>query len=320
MVEEAASYAAVPPDPESWPLPNVLLAGVVRAGTTTLAAWLDGHPDVCVSMPKEPRVLLDADFPGGNEPQAFHRAGLSGYRGVFGSRGSTLRYRVDATPTSLHQATARQYAAASDEPLRVLVSLRDPAERLLSLFRFARQREGVDRTLSFPDFVEAVIAGDPHGRLAREPVLRRAFDHGCYAEELAPWREALDATQVHVVRFDDLVEAPEHVLAEIAGWLDVDPEPWAAAPATRLNPSADPRSAALNRVAFAARVLVPSGRARAALGRWYGAVGLRVGSQAGPVAEADRVEDLRTRYRDPNLRLRDEWGLDVTPWLPGAGS
>jgi hypothetical protein len=41
------------PDRTSGTLPNLLLAGVPKAGTTSLFRYLEQHPDICSSSDKE---------------------------------------------------------------------------------------------------------------------------------------------------------------------------------------------------------------------------------------------------------------------------
>ena len=80
-------------------LPNLLLAGIGKAGTTSLFWHLSQHPDICASRVKEPRYFLalsenDEDAEGVPAP-------LETYTALFDRCGSR-RYAMEATPHYFH--------------------------------------------------------------------------------------------------------------------------------------------------------------------------------------------------------------------------
>jgi hypothetical protein len=110
--------------------PEAFIIGAQRAGTTSLAAILDQHPDIVVSFPKEP------DFFSVNWEQ-----GLDWYRSCFRRLDATL---VDA---SVNYTMGRLVAASDDPPdaiprrihevspqARFVYLVRDPAERCHSAY------------------------------------------------------------------------------------------------------------------------------------------------------------------------------------------
>src|SRR6478672_9942638 len=80
-------------------LANLLLAGVGKAGTTSLYWYLSQHPGVCRSTTKETRYFLplstvDADMSG-------QLPAVSEYAAYF-ARCRKERYRIEATPHYFH--------------------------------------------------------------------------------------------------------------------------------------------------------------------------------------------------------------------------
>ena len=91
-------------------LPNVVVAGAPKCGTSSLFAWLCDHPDVCGSQVKETRYLLDASSPLARSG-SYERGGIQGYAAYFehcAERATPPRVIVEATPDYLYQETARQ--------------------------------------------------------------------------------------------------------------------------------------------------------------------------------------------------------------------
>src|SRR5665809_53913 len=123
-------------------LPNLLIAGVSRAGTTSLFRYLGQHPDVCASDVKELRYftpLRYGDPPGPVETYAAHFGGCA-----------DTRYRLEATPGYFYggRALARGIHEVCPADSRVVVSLRSPADRCWSWFSFVKSRLRIPQGMS----------------------------------------------------------------------------------------------------------------------------------------------------------------------------
>jgi hypothetical protein len=59
-------------------LPNFIIVGATKAGTTSLDFYLSLHPEIHMARPKEPRFFIDAQ-----EPFGRWQRGLSWYRSLF---------------------------------------------------------------------------------------------------------------------------------------------------------------------------------------------------------------------------------------------
>jgi hypothetical protein len=134
-------------------LPNLVIAGVGKAGTTSLFWYLSQHPDICASDEKEIRYFAGLTE-GGTElpPVETYERHFRHCRGE--------RYAMEASPQYFHggapviQAMRRLLGRP-----RVVISLRDPVERLWSQFRFTKSRLGpVPETLSFEAYQAQVVA------------------------------------------------------------------------------------------------------------------------------------------------------------------
>lgn len=143
-------------------LPDVLVAGVPKAGTSTLAHWLGAHPDVFLPPDKEVHYFDERT-----------RRGLDWYRQQFAGPG---RVAVDATPTYALRDETLAAASTLLPQARVVLLLRHPVERLWSAYWYLRslglERRSLadvvrDGTAPGGDGTSRVTAGDYRALLDR---------------------------------------------------------------------------------------------------------------------------------------------------------
>lgn len=106
-------------------LPNFFLAGVPKAGTTSLAAYLNQHPSVYMSKPKEPHFF---------EGQSYTK-GIDFYVNTYFANAESFPRRGDATPSKLYEHTTvlpRLQVVYGSTPLKFIVIFRDPVARAWS--------------------------------------------------------------------------------------------------------------------------------------------------------------------------------------------
>lgn len=306
--------------------PNFFLAGVSKAGTTSLHRYLDQHPQVFMSPVKEPMFFGAADLlsrPYWDDVRASAARGRSELqRYLEGSQAAGAEYFVldrddylrlfrdvrDETAVGesstgylwLPSAAGAIRAAVPDA--RLLFVLRDPAERLFTLYRGSRGREPGE---AFRAWFEAALERPRRRALNVEPAR--------YATHLERFFAAFPRDRVRVYLYDDYRADARAVLRDIFAFLGVRPD----APvdvSRRYNATVAPRfprlHAARRRVLGAASLTswLPQGVRRAVRGLYHAR-----GSDQ-PMDRADRrmVIDF---YRDEITRTADLIRRDLSPWL-----
>lgn len=201
--------AAVPGGPGR--LPEFLIIGGQRCGTTSLYHHLAAHPDVRPATGKELQFL-----------SLHHRRGLRWYRGHFPVRPpGTLSF--EASPYYLFDPDVPARAAALLPDTKFVALLRDPAERAYSHYLHSRSY-GVE-PLTFEEALDA----EPARLAAGGHTARRQFSYvarGRYAEQLTRWYAHIPPERLLVVRTEQL--DARH--GDILDFLGLAPAP---APATR---------------------------------------------------------------------------------------
>lgn len=197
-------------------LPNLLIAGVTKAGTTSLFAYLVQHPNICGSLGKgtayfSPLLYEDATLPP-----------LHDYANHF-KHCESQTYRLEAT-LNYWYGGARVISAIKshlNDP-RVVISLRDPVDRLWSSYKMHKGRGTIARTTSFASYVgECERLWVEGNDLAPNNRHYRALRTGTYSAYFTEWAEAL-GDHLRIVFFEDLVADPMTVVSDLCHWLEID--------------------------------------------------------------------------------------------------
>lgn len=184
-------------------LPNFLLIGAMRSGTSSLARWLRGHPQIFLAVPKELHYF-DRE----------HARGVGWYRARFA--GVTDETAVgEATPSYLYRADAIGRMAALVPEARILVMLREPVARAYSHYWLERERGREPRSF-------AAAVADERRRVSEEPGGLAYLARGRYLPQLERLGGHYPRSSVHVMLFDDLAEQPAETVAAACRFLGVD--------------------------------------------------------------------------------------------------
>ena len=183
-------------------LPDFLVIGAGKSGTTSLAAYLDAHPGVFMAHGKELR-FFDRYFDRGIEWYAEHFATAGGRRAG------------EASPTYFVHDKAPRLVAEQLPGVPKIVLLRNPVECAYSAWRNAHARDLDPRP--FEDAVEDELAGG--GRAVKSRYLRS----GHYRDLLAAWEQADPQAPIHVEWFESLRDDPAGVFARVCAVIGADP-------------------------------------------------------------------------------------------------
>jgi len=187
-------------------LPDFLIVGAMRSGTTSLARSLERHPDVFLPPTKEVH-FFDRNFDKGLSWYAAHFRSASGYAVV-----------GEATPEYMYDEEARRRMSATLPEARLIAILRDPTDRAYS--HYWHERNLGRESLSFEQALEA-----EERRLQDEdPVTRCRFayaERGFYLHQLRALEETHGRSAMNVVLFEDFVSDPHTEFRRVASFLGV---------------------------------------------------------------------------------------------------
>jgi Sulfotransferase domain len=203
------------------PLPDFLVLGAQKAGTTALYEYLRRHPQMT--------------GPSWKEVSFFDRhwaRGESWYRGNFPNLARTRGKLVgEASPSYVFHPLAPQRVQEVVPEARLIVLVRNPVDRALSQYNHevALGRE----PLPFEEALEAEEErlGGEQERMAADPryFSREWWSHtykarGRYADQLERWLPVFPREQLLVLPTDDLGSDPAQAHAQVLEFLGASPQ------------------------------------------------------------------------------------------------
>jgi hypothetical protein len=203
-------------------LPNLLIPGAGKSGTTSLHGYLNQHPDVFMSEWKEPHFFSNPEFFG---------QGLGEYAKLFQDAGDA-RIRGESSTTYLQFPDVIERIKASLPETSLIFMLRNPIDRIDSHYRWMVSLGLEDRPLR-----AALLADIDQGPTFNDRIggakFRFYFDESRYGTHLRRFLEAFDRSEVLVLTNEELQRDHMATLEKSARLLRIDPFP--ALPELRLN-------------------------------------------------------------------------------------
>ena len=210
-------------------LPDALILGAQKAGTTTLFHWLAQHPEVASAARKEIHFFDTSYERGLGHYRAHFPTAL--LRPAFEGAGGRGRLLFDATPSYLYAPWIPGRVARDLPHAKHVVLLRDPVERAFSHWRLSRRHGRED--LSFDEAIlretERTAASarraeaDGGGRVTSEYWWHSYAARGRYAEQLERWFAAFPRERFLVLESDALREDPASAFADVCRFLGLSP-------------------------------------------------------------------------------------------------
>jgi O-antigen/teichoic acid export membrane protein len=214
------------------PLPDFLIIGAQRSGTTALHRYLCQHPQVMPPLISKGVHYFDV---------AYDRSD-AWYRGHFPARPYRRfrEYRVgrqvltgEASPYYLFHPHVPGRVESLLPDVRLIVLLREPSARALS--HYHHERDGGFEPLS--TFAEAVRAepgriGPDLERMTADP-LSVGFNHqhfsylsrGLYAEQIRRWLDHFPREQLMILNSESFFRRPAAAFERVLRFLDLKPAP-----------------------------------------------------------------------------------------------
>ncbi len=293
-------------------LPNFLIIGAAKSGTSSLYQYLKQHPQIYMSPIKEPHFFgLEGEtlnFQGsGIENDSI--TNIEDYCALF--QGVSNETAIgEASNSYLYLPKAPERIKYYIPSARLIAILRNPVDRAYSSFLSLMRADWEPLN----DFSQALREEEARIR-GNWGFLYRYQDLGFYYAQLKRYFEIFDSTQIRVYLYDDLKNNPVRVLQDIFKFIGVD-EAFVPDTSTKFNISGIPKNKVLhnfltgeNPIKTVLRPLLPA-NLRAKLINRYFEKGLDK-----PQLSAEARHQLSNIYREDILKLQDLSQRDLSEWL-----
>lgn len=182
-------------------LPNLLIIGGMKCGSTTVFRDLESHPCVYFPMDKEPENLCSDDV---RTPE-----GVRTYEALFSGATSTHTVRGEAstayTKAPTFTGVAQRAHDVLGQDIKLVFIMRDPIARLLS-----HHRHDGDQGKLPPSPDDAVAQNDELVSFSR------------YGYQLEQWLDVFPLERFHFIRFEDYTKNRALGFKDLCSFLGLD--------------------------------------------------------------------------------------------------
>ncbi|ALQ52252.1 sulfotransferase domain-containing protein [Nitrosomonas ureae] len=280
-------------------LPDFVVIGAFKAGSTSLHHYFGQHPSVFMTKVKEPNFLA---FDSNNKAHAemnrqqFMVTSLAEYESLFDDA-RVDQIKGEVSPYYLYSSVALQRMKEIIPASKMIACLRNPVGRAYSHYQM-RLRSGKETK-------------SPEEAFSEDAFWVKA---SLYADAIQSYQKIFDHDQLKFVLFDDLINDPQTLMSELFSFIGVDPT-FQVNTDYRFNPGGTPKfpwlhhgMSALKRIPGLRRYTPPFIRNRLARIRDKNLAPAEVLSM-------DVQQQWLKFYQDDILRVQDILHLDLSGWL-----
>jgi len=283
-------------------LPNFLIIGVKKGGTTSLIKYLDQHPDIFMAPVRSSRFFISEGDEKAKEVRPHVVTTLGEYKGLFrdvsGERAigenSNAYFNHPGAPGSI-----RRYVPN----VKLVALLRNPAERAYSSYTMhvSRGQKPVD---DFSSVVKRNIE-----------TYKNPGNVGFYYRHLRNYYDHFDPSRIKVYLFEDFIKDPRPVMKDLFAFLGVNKD-FIPNTLKKYNPSGIPDKMLLHKlltspniVKTAVKKLFPREAGLFLYDKLFHKSYKKI-----PLPEEAR-KILTGIYREDILKLQGLLGRDLSSWL-----
>jgi len=191
-------------------IPNALLIGAQKCGTTSYFDWIAQHPEVYTDqrVKDQPFFWHDAAY---NRGDVFFEE--------FFKTDKEYDIILSGNVNDIYFESVPRRIALLDSDVKLILCVRNPIDRAYSAYLYAVQRGLEKRT-----FDEAVI-DEYNGyeyKSFSDKIQKDYLKHGLYWEQIQRYLECFNQDQIHIVLFDDIKYNPEKCIKSTYAFLGID--------------------------------------------------------------------------------------------------
>lgn len=226
-------------------LPNFLVIGAGKSGTTSLYYYLKQHPQIFTSPRKEPRFFAyegeNLSFQDQSSSKVSCVTDLNSYHSLF--KGVSKEIAIgEASTWYLSSPKAPQRIHHHIPNVKLIVILRDPVKRAYSHYLHLVR----DKIEPITDFSQAMSAEENRMKNNWSPHWHYK-NQGLYYSHLRRYFDIFDREQIRVYLYNDFIDNPLGLLQDIFNFLGVD-ETFVPNMSAKYNVSGVPKNDRLHKI------------------------------------------------------------------------
>src|SRR5215210_1482405 len=288
-------------------MPNFLIIGAMKSGTTALYYYLEQHPEIYMSPVKEPTFFSSQE----QENAADAVTNIGTYQHLFRG-GSDKKAIGEASHSYLYDPGAAAEIRRYVPEAKLIAILRNPIDRAHSHF-LHMVRSGTEPLDDFAQALQEEVG------IHKERTFQDYIGRGLYYNQLRRYFGTFPREQVRVYLYEDLSGAPISTVQDAFRFLKVD-DSFVPDVSLRRNVSGHPRYKTLDRllrsqsrIKHAAKIYLPA-RLRWRFSKAFDDLKTRNLIEPPPVQLEVRRQLIRV-YREDILNVQELIHRDLSGWL-----
>jgi len=207
-------------------LPDFLIVGAAKSGTTSLHEYLSLHPDV--AMPKYKETMFFHIVTNPNRSQSAYTGTplIDTFEDYLAQFDSADQNQIcgESCPSYLyfHEHTIGNIKRFHPrwQDLKIVIILREPVDKIVSHYFFVKNTLSSRNPVLSAETIEQSLAAEP-ARLGDPSVLPDLLyiDNTCYVRQVKAYLD--DFAHVNVFLFDDLRDRPQKLFADLCEFLGI---------------------------------------------------------------------------------------------------
>jgi hypothetical protein len=299
-------------------MPNFIIIGAAKAGTTALYHYLKQHPQIFLPKEQEPNFFAfetrSTSFrgPGGSDVEESAITNLEDYRSIFAPARTEIALG-EISPLYLYLPGTAENIQRYVPKIKLCALLRNPVDRAFSAYMHAR-REGRE---PLEDFAAALTA--EQSRIDENwGMIWRYTDMGRYVKQLEQYYQQFDDSHIKVFLYEDLQADAVAVCQQISAFVGADSS-FVPRVDVQYNISGLPRSTLVRHLLERSHVVKTMGRRLAPVIGDARLRRLQASLQEKNVRRQHMNPQLRRvlveQFTDEICRLESLIGRDLSIWL-----
>ena len=197
-------------------LPNLLIIGAAKSGTTSLHNYLNQHPDVFMSKHKEPHFLINNEIGCKRIPNGINN--LQDYSNLF-LDGASHKYRGESSAMYLQfpEITTKNIDRYLDKDVKIVIMLRNPIERAFSGYQHVK-RYNIDENLGFIEALEK--CEERYFKNNNITPASRYIHIGMYYDFVRKFKLKFN-DNIHIILYSDFINNTHKELSKLFCFLDI---------------------------------------------------------------------------------------------------
>lgn len=275
---------------------NLIIAGVHKAGTTSLYTYLSWHPSICAANVKETHFFSDINY----------SKRFKNYEDYF-SHCKAESYILEASPEYIYgKGETADKIKDYNNSAKIILIFRNPADKIYSSFKHRKKKLLFDRNYTFSEFKKEYLNVTSLDEVDSNNDFSKELLDGSYIDYLPVWFEKFGSENIKIIFFDDLKDDPRVVLRDLCKWINIDESYFFDKDFPIENKSVSFKNKSLQSLSikiadFMEPILRRNYRIKSFLRKIY--YSINVDNQE-EFLDADSLREISSLYENKNIRLK----------------